>query len=210
MTYLKEVCVDTREQALRAQTQGADRIELCARLDLDGLTPDTGFIRFALDSLRIPVHVMIRPRGGDFVYTDEEIRQMREEIAYCKAQGVPGVVFGVLKPDHTLDIPTIAELTRLASPMKVVIHKAIDRTPDPVEALRSLLEIEGIHSVLTSGGAATALEGAEVLKKMLALAGDRIQVMVAGKVTRENLAQVDAQFHAREYHGRLLAGPLED
>ena len=210
MAYLKEVCVDTREQALRAQAQGADRIELCARLDLDGLTPDTGFIRFALDSLRIPVHVLIRPRGGDFVYTDEEIRQMRKEIDYCKAQGVPGVVFGVLRPDHTLDIPAIAQLTRLASPMKVVIHKAIDRTPDPVEALRSLLGIEGIHSVLTSGGAATALEGAEVLKKMLALASDRIQVMVAGKVTRENLAQVDAQLHAREYHGRLLAGPLED
>lgn len=210
MAYLKEVCVDTREQALRAQAQGADRIELCARLDLDGLTPDAGFIRFALDSLQIPVHVMIRPRGGDFVYTQEELRQMREEIAYCKAQGVPGVVFGVLKPDHTLDIPAIAELTRLASPMKVVVHKAIDRTPDPVEALQALLEIEGIHSVLTSGGAATALEGAEVLKKMLALAGDQIQVMVAGKVSVENLAQVHELFHAREYHGRLLVGPLED
>jgi copper homeostasis protein len=135
---------------------------------------------------------------------------MREEIAYCKAQGVPGVVFGVLKPDHTLDIPAIAELTRLASPMKVVVHKAIDRTPDPMEALQALLEIEGIHSVLTSGGAATALEGAEVLKKMLAIAGDRIQVMVAGKVSVENLAQVHELFHAREYHGRLLVGPLED
>ena len=209
MAYIKEVCVDTQGQALRAQAQGADRIELCARLDLDGLTPDAAFIRFALDSLRIPVHVMIRPRGGDFVYTEAELRQMREEIAYCKAQGVPGVVFGVLRPDHTLDIPAITELTRLAHPMKVVVHKAIDRTPDPVEALRALLEIGGIHSVLTSGGAATALEGAEVLQQMLAIAGDRIQVMVAGKVTRENLAQVDALFHAREYHGRLLAGPLE-
>lgn len=205
---LKEVCVDTRQQALNAQAQGAHRIELCAHLDQDGLTPDIPFIRFALENLHIPVHVMIRPRGGDFVYSEAELNQMKTSIEFCKQAGVPGVVFGALQPDHTLHIPVITTLTQLAKPMKVVIHKAIDYTPDPVAALAQLLEIEGIDSVLTSGGAATALEGQENLKKMLALAGDRLHIMVAGKVTQDNLGVIDELFHAREYHGKLLVGPV--
>lgn len=209
MAYLKEVCVDTREQALRAQAQGAQRIELCAQLELDGLTPDEEFIRFAQESLHIPTHVMIRPRGGDFVYTDSELQQMRDSIAHCKAVGIPGVVFGVLHPDNTLNIEVIAELTRLAKPMRVVIHKAIDRTPDPVVALQQLLKLDGIDSVLTSGGAPTALEGAETLKQMIALAGDRLHIMVAGKVTDQNLEQMDQLFHAREYHGKRLVGAID-
>ncbi|MFM8449012.1 MAG: copper homeostasis protein CutC [Haliscomenobacter sp.] len=205
---LKEVCVDTREQALNAEAQGAQRIELCAHLDLDGLTPDIPFIHFALEKLRIPIHVMIRPRGGDFVYSDTELDEMKASILFCKENDVPGVVFGILKPDDTLDIDAIAELTRLAKPMKVVIHKAIDRTPDPVAALAQLLDIEGIDSVLTSGGAPTALQGAENLKKMIALAGDRLHIMVAGKVTQDNIEAIDQMFHAREYHGKLLVGPV--
>lgn len=205
---LKEVCVDTRQQALNAQAQGAHRIELCAHLDQDGLTPDIPFIRFALENLHIPVHVMIRPRGGDFVYSEAELNQMKASIEFCKQAGVPGVVFGALQSDHTLHIPVITTLTQLAKPMKVVIHKAIDYTPDPVAALAQLLEIEGIDSVLTSGGATTALEGQENLKKMLALAGDRLHIMVAGKVTQDNLGVIDELFHAREYHGKLLVGPV--
>lgn len=208
MEYLLEACVDDEIQALNAQRQGANRIELCARLDLDGLTPDEEFIRFALKELHIPVHVMIRPRGGDFVYSEAELEAMRESIAFCKAAGAPGVVFGVLNSDNTLNMPAIEELAALARPMKVVIHKAIDRTPDPVAALEQLLQAGAADYVLTSGGAPTAKEGAAVLRRMVELGGGRITIIAAGKVTRENLDEMRTLLGAREFHGRLIVGPL--
>ncbi len=208
MDVLKEVCVDTPAQALRAQTQGAQRIELCARLDLDGLTPDPDFIRFALQNLNIPVHVMIRPRGGDFVYSPQEAQQMREAILLCKRLGAPGVVFGALRPDGSLDLPLIRELALLAKPMKVVIHKAIDQTPDPVQALEQLLDLGAVDKVLTSGGAPTAREGAPVLQEMLGMAAGQLEIIVAGKVTNENLENLHQVFGAREYHGRRIVGDV--
>ncbi|MBK7475375.1 MAG: copper homeostasis protein CutC [Haliscomenobacter sp.] len=208
MDLLKEVCVDTPEQALRAQAQGAQRIELCARLDLDGLTPDPDFIRFALTNLEIPVHVMIRPRGGDFVYSPEEVVQMREAILLCKRAGAPGVVFGALRPDGSLNLALILELALLAKPMNVVIHKAIDQTPDPVEALGQLLDLGVVDKVLTSGGAPTARDGAQTLQEMLNLAAGRLEIIVAGKVTNENLEDLHQVFGAREYHGRRIVGEV--
>lgn len=208
MDYLLEACVDDETQALRAQSQGAGRIELCARLDLDGLTPDPDFIRFALSSLRIPVHVMIRPRGGDFVYSPEELEVMRQEIAFCKSIGVLGVVFGVLRADRQLDLPMIAELAAFARPMKVVIHKAIDLTPDPVAAVKALRAAKAADYVLSSGGATTADQGAEVLRDMIDAGGDEVTVIAAGKITQANLQEMQEKIGAKEYHGRLIVGPL--
>lgn len=208
MQHLIEVCVDSEAQALRAQAQGAGRIELCARLDLDGLTPEPDFIRFALSKLHIPVHIMIRPRGGNFVYSSEELALMRKEILFCKHAGAPGVVFGVLRENGTLDLPVITGLTDLARPMKVVIHKAIDLTPDPVAAVTALRIARAADYVLSSGGAPTAKEGAEVLRRMIAAGGDSITVIAAGKITRDNLQEIQEAIGAKEYHGRLIAGPL--
>jgi copper homeostasis protein len=208
MDYMIEVCVDNETQALRAQAQGAGRIELCARLDLDGLTPDPDFIRFACADLRIPVHVMIRPRGGDFVYSPEELEVMRQEIVFCKNAGVPGVVFGVLREDRQLDLPVISELAALARPMKVVIHKAIDLTPDPVAAVMALRSAGAADYVLSSGGAPTAEQGADILRRMIVAGGEEVTVIAAGKITQDNLQEMQERIGAKEYHGRLIVGSL--
>lgn len=201
-----EVCVDNLEAALQAQANGATRIELCGRLDLDGITPDDDFIQAALSELGIPIHVMIRPRGGDFVYSTEEIAEMEKVIAYCKTQNVPGVVLGALRPDHQLDLENIAKLAKLAKPeMLVVVHKCIDYTPDPLAAFAQLLEHhEWIDYVLTSGGKPTAREGLPVLQQMVALSQGRIKVMAAGKITKENVEELAGAIGAPAYHGRLI------
>lgn len=201
-----EVCVDTLPAALEAQARGASRIELCGRLDLDGITPDEDFIQEALTQLAIPIHVMIRPRGGDFVYTPEELVQMEKAIAYCKVNGVPGIVLGALTPDSELDLDSILKLAALAKPeMLVVVHKCIDYTPDPLAAFAQLLPHHHlIDYVLTSGGKATAREGLAVLQQMLALGEGKIRVMAAGKITRDNLPALASELGAPAYHGRLI------
>lgn len=201
-----EVCVDNLEAALQAQANGATRIELCGCLDLDGITPDDDFIQAALQELNIPIHVMIRPRGGDFVYNTEEIAEMEKAIAYCKEQNVPGVVLGALTPDHQLDLETIVQLAKLAkSEMLVVVHKCIDYTPDPLAAFAQLLEHhQWIDYVLTSGGKPTAREGLSVLQQMVALSQGRIKVMAAGKITKENVEELAEVIGGPAYHGRLI------
>ena len=134
---------------------------------------------------------------------------MEEAILLCKRLGAPGVVFGALRPDGSLDLPLIRELALLAKPMNVVIHKAIDQTPDPVEALGQLLELGVVDKILTSGGAPTAREGADTLQQMLNLAADRLEIIVAGKVTNENLEDLHGLFGAREYHGRRIVGEVD-
>lgn len=201
-----EVCVDNLEAALQAQANGATRIELCGRLDLDGITPDDDFIQAALQELNIPIHVMIRPRGGDFVYSTEEVVEMEKAIAYCKAHKVPGVVLGALTPDHQLDRETIVKLAKLAKPeMLVVVHKCIDYTPDPLAAFAQLLEYhQWIDYVLTSGGKPSAREGLPVLQQMVALSQGRIKVMAAGKITKENVGELAEAIGAPAYHGKLI------
>lgn len=201
-----EVCVDTLEAALVAESHGATRIELCGRLDLDGLTPDEEFIQAALAQLHIPIHVMIRPRGGDFVYTTEEFAQMERDIEYCKSVGVPGVVLGALSADGQLDLEHILQLAAKAKPeMLVVVHKCIDYTPDTAAAFDQLLVHDHlIDYVLTSGGKPTAREGLEVLQNMVKKAQGRIKVMAAGKITKDNLADLSSKIGAPAYHGRLI------
>ena len=192
------------DQAIRAQELGADRIELCDRLDLDGITPSDETIDRVLESVQIPVKVMIRPRGGDFVYNSREVEMMIEKIQYCKAKKVPGVVFGVLDEKGGLDLESISLLAKEAAPMEVTIHKAIDLTIDPVEAVRELRSLNNIDSILTSGKAPTADEGKEVIKAMIEAAEDRLEVIVAGRVKHNNLEDLHKKIHAREYHGRNI------
>lgn len=201
-----EVCVDTLEAALVAEANGATRIELCGRLDLDGTTPDEAFIQAALTQLQIPIHVMIRPRGGDFVYSAAEFAEMEQAIDRCKALGVPGVVLGALTEAGTLDLKPILALAARAKPeMLVVVHKCIDFTPDPAAAFDQLLEHDDlIDYVLTSGGKPTAKEGLPVLQYMIEQGRDRIKVMAAGKITKDNLAELSAALGAPAYHGRLI------
>lgn len=206
--YIKEACVENLDEAIRAEQLGADRIELCANLDLGGTTPSFELIHKAKAKLSIPIRVMIRPRGGDFCYSNSEIEGMHSQIETCKKLQVEAVVFGISNPDKTLDIKTIKKLTQKAYPLKVVIHKAIDETPDIVQACKNLISTEQITTILTSGGKETAEEGLQILKSLIDLAGDKIEIMPAGKVTTNNIEQLHDCLNARAYHGKLIVGKL--
>ena len=206
--FIKEACVGNLQESLRAEEKGADRLELCANLDVGGTTPSEELILQAKQQVTIPLRIMIRPRGGDFVYSEAELEEMRTSIKFCKKAGVEAVVFGILKPDNSLNIEEMAEFARLAAPLKVVIHKAIDLTPDPVAAMESLKAIDEVATVLTSGGKATAFEGRENLKKMLEIGGRKIEIMPGGKVSDTNVEELHHILNARAYHGKLIVGDL--
>jgi copper homeostasis protein len=147
--------------------------------------------------------VMIRPRGGDFCYTNDEFEIMREDIRICRELGAAGVVFGLLNHDHSIDIERTSELVNLAHPLMVTFHKAIDSAKDILQSVEQLKTI-GVDRILSSGGQTTAIEGCEILCKMIEIAGDQLKIIVAGKVTWENFDEVTRLIPAREYHGRKL------
>lgn len=202
-----EVVVDSVESALAAQTGGAARVELCSGLLEGGVTPSAGLIEAVRKAVSIGVQVMIRPRGGDFVYSDVEFAIMRRDIEIAKSLGADGVVFGILTPDGAVDAPRTAELIALARPLNVTFHRAFDMVADASGALETLIAL-GADRILTSGLEQTTLEGAETIAALVAQAGDRIIVMPGGGVTPRNIGRIAAITHAKEYHlsGR---GPVE-
>lgn len=210
MNYIKEACVETLKQAIRAEKAGADRIELCANLDIGGITPSFELIREVKERVSIPIRIMIRPRGGDFIYSQEEIRMMKMQIEYCKTQSIEGVVFGVLKRDNTLDVKTISELAKVAFPIKVTIHKAIDETPNIMQALEQLLMIDSVTTILTSGGKTTAEEGKKTLRGMIELAQEKLEIMPAGSITTANVARLHEFVNAKAYHGKRIVCDFYD
>ena len=199
-----EACVETLDDALLAERRGAHRIELCASLDQDGLTPAPDLIRRCVDQLSIPVMVMIRPRGGSFVYTDSEIVQMEGEIEFCKRAGVAGVVFGLLTADGDIAVEPTERLLRVARPLDVTFHKAIDHSSDVLGSFQIINRLDGITRVLTSGGSGTAWDGRDVLKSMHDLPDRRIQIVAAGSLTPKNRAQLAAYTGIRELHGKRI------
>jgi len=207
--YIKEACVETLEQAVKAEEKGADRIEICSCLSLDGLTPKSELIEAVLNAVSIPVRVMIRPRSGDFCYSKDELTKMTNSIEFCKKLGVEGVVFGVLNKNKSLNIEALNLLIKVAKPLKVVIHKAIDEVYDLEASLQELLKLKGVDTVLTSGGKSTAFDGAENLLKMMKVTGSELEIMPAGKITQLNLTELDLLLSAKAYHGKLIVGELK-
>lgn len=205
---IREACVETLEQALAAEKKGADRIELCGRLDLGGITPEYDLIRSCLQKLNIPIKVMIRPRGGNFVYTDGEYQSMVKDIEACKKLGVEEYVFGILKTDNTIDINRMISLSANVDDAPITFHKAIDELIDFKFAIEQLKTIPQVKHILTSGLAPTAMEGSEQLIQMIKIAEPEIQIVAAGKVTNENIDKLHSIVNAQEYHGRLIVGKL--
>ena len=156
---VKEACVERLDEAILAEKNGANRIELCSRLDLDGLTPHRNMIRDVINSVEIPVKVMIRPRGGNFVYHDQELDVIKDDILYCKRVNVSGIVFGVLKEDKTVDLIVTKLLSDIASGLEITFHKAIDEVSSIFTELDRLKSIQAVTNILTSGGADSAMEG---------------------------------------------------
>ncbi len=205
---LKEACVESLQEALLAQQRGANRIELCADLGIGGITPSYALIESAKKLLNIPVMVMIRPRGGNFVYTRYEIKSMLQSIDICKNIGVEGIVTGILTEAGDIDNILNRRLTERSYPLEVTFHKAIDATPDLVRSTEMIKQIKGFTRILTSGGAATAMEGAEKINEMIRAAGDKIRIIAAGKVTNENLGVIKRMINTDEFHGRKIVGVL--
>jgi copper homeostasis protein len=194
-----EICVGDLRSALEAGAGGADRVELCDHLEVGGTTPSAGTISEACRRLSIPVHVLIRPRAGDFTPDEPERAAMRHDVETARRLGASGVVFGMLNHDGTIDREEAARLIDAARPMSAAFHKAFDQTRDLDEALETLIAL-GVDRVLTSGGMPTAEEGADALARLINQAGDRIGVIVAGRLTVENLDAIIIRTGASEVH----------
>ncbi|MBE0593925.1 MAG: copper homeostasis protein CutC [Gemmatimonadales bacterium] len=196
---LVEACVESVESAVAAAEGGADRIELCDALVEGGTTPSAGSIRLARARLGIGICVMIRPRGGDFLYTDLEFEVMRDDVAVAKRLGADGVVLGLLLPDGTIDRARTARLVEDALPLPVTFHRAFDVSRDPLESLETLIDL-GVHRVLTSGQRASAMESLDLISHLVDTAGNRITILAGGGITADNAARIVAATGVSEIH----------
>jgi copper homeostasis protein len=203
-----EACVENLSEALIAQERGADRVELCENLAVGGTTPSYGTIVTCKKHLSIPVIVMIRPRGGDFVYSSPEVDSMLEDIRICQKAGADGIATGVLTSSGDIDLHILRRLVGEAGSMQVTFHKAIDETRN-IETEILKLKDSGIQRVLTSGGEPTALDGSRMLNKLIHLTAGSLVILTAGKVTSENLDMLSRLIPSTEFHGRKIVGDLK-
>lgn len=203
-----EICALNIQSALAAEAAGAHRIELCSALDVGGLTPSPGLIRAAVKSLNIPVNVLIRPREGDFCYTDLELQVMLDDIRFCRECGANGVVVGALDARGHLDIPKLEAMRDAAGDMEIVHHRAFDFSANPTEALEQLIAL-GYQRVLSSGQSDSAYEGRFLLQKLVQQANGRISVMPGAGIEAHNIRAVVDVSGASEFHftGKIKVDP---
>jgi len=198
-----EICVDSCDGVRAARDAGADRVELCANLLEGGTTPSLGAIRKARTISGIGLHVIIRPRGGDFFYSADECEEMETDILAAKEQGADGVVFGLLLPDGRIDAERCRRLIEAARPMVVTFHRAFDMAADPFAALEDLIAL-GVERLLTSGQEESVLEGLSLITSLNQQAGDRIIVMPGGGITPRNIERIVRESGVREIHFAAL------
>ena len=198
-----EICVDSVPGVRAAKATGADRVELCADLLEGGVTPSRGMIRQARAITGIGLSVMIRPRGGDFLFDDDEFTIMRSDIETAKAEGADGVVIGLLTAAGEVDMARTREMISLARPLSITFHRAFDMTPEPFRALDMLIEL-GVDRVLTSGQEASVLEGLPLIVELIKRAGNRIVVMPGGGITQRNVDRIVAAAKPHEIHFAAL------
>ena len=197
---LVEVCANSLESALNAEKSGADRVELCSELGVGGVTPSYGLIKQVKNQLSIPVHVLIRPRSGDFDYSDYEFQIMKEDILMCKELGCEGVVSGILKDEHHLDVARTSALKEVAKDINFTFHRAFDWVAHPFEVLEELKDMQ-VQYILTSGQQLTALKGIALLKSLKQKAG-KLVILPGGGVNEENaIAFKEAGFGAIHFSG---------
>lgn len=204
---LKEACVGSFKEALSAVSKGAHRLELCDNLQEGGTTPSYGTIALAQEKLQTPLLVMIRPRGGNFVYTPDEIEIMLRDIKTCKNLGVYGVVFGALTADNTLEMATMKTLVAASKPMKITCHMAFDELDDPLAGLDHLIEL-GIDRVLTKGCKTNATDGINTLKQLVVHASGRIIIVAGGGISADNYQMIADETGVSEVHGTKIVGVL--
>ena len=203
-----EACVETLEEAIIAEKKGANRLELCSRLDLGGLTPNFNLTKKVVEKILIPIKVMIRERDGNFIYSENEILAMQSQIEIFKSIGVLEVVFGTLNINNKVDIQVTTRLAKHAFPMNVTFHKAIDQTSNILSELQNIKSIPEVSSVLTSGGKINAESGYKIIKEMIHIADNKINIIAAGSITNKNLEYLHKKIGAVDYHGIKIVGGL--
>lgn len=203
MNYVLEACVDSVESALAAQAGGATRFELCSNLIIGGTTPDPFLFSRVQERCTLPIHVLIRPRFGDFLYTDEEVLLMEQQVAWFAAHGARAVVIGMLTPDGALDADGMARLiaaARAESPdIRVTLHRAFDVCSDPFAALDTAKAL-GVHTILTSGQAASCIQGAPLLAELVRRAGDDVEILIGAGVSAPVIADLLPVTGAHAFH----------
>lgn len=200
MKKIIEICLESVESVVAAQKGGADRVELCSDLFEGGLTPTLGTFTVARKlASTIKINVMIRPRGGDFCYSDEEFEVMKEDLISLKNAGADGIVFGILTPEGDIDEERTRALVALASPLPVTFHRAFDMSKDAFKSLETLIDL-GVKRILTSGLEPTVMEGLPLLTELVKKADDRIIIMPGCGISERNFKYLDEKINAKEYH----------
>jgi len=197
-----EVCAESYESAVNAELGGADRIELCKDLHLDGLTPDFEIVKKTINTLKIPVFILIRPREGDFVYSKQEFELMKADIVKFKEMGCKGIVSGVLNEDETIDLERTKELVELSRPLEFTFHRAFDKIINPIEGMKQLANI-GANRILTSGQKDTAIEGIQLIKKLKHTSKGRIKIMAGSGIKSQNISMFQ-NIGINEIHGSSI------
>ena len=201
-----EICSSGLDAIAAAGYSGVSRIELCSSLETGGLTPPLSLMEKVCSGVTIPVHVMIRPRSGDFLYSGEEFNLMMTDVRHARKAGASGVVFGILKSDGTIDRERCLELKALAEPMKITFHRAFDMTAEPFFALEEIIAI-GCETLLTSGQHQTAEDGLELIRELVKRAASRIQIMAGSGVNSSNVALLyEAGVRAFHFSARKSSG----
>ena len=199
---LLEITVESLEAAAAAERGGADRLELCSDLSAGGLTPDLELLRRVREQIRIPIFVMIRPRAGDFAYSQTEFARMREESSAAKSAGASGIVLGLLTKGGRVDVERTTELVGMAKPLPVTFHRAFDECPNQPEALEHVVK-SGAQRILTSGGEKTAMQGVTQLAVLVKAAGEWLTIIPGAGITAQNVAELARQTGASEFHAGL-------
>lgn len=189
------------DSAVAAEEGGASRVELCANLNEGGTTPSTGMIELVRGKISIGLHVMIRPRAGDFCYSDLEFEVMKRDIQIARDLGADGVVFGVLNPDRTVDLARTKELVQLARPMGVTFHRAFDESADPFASLEQIISL-GIDRILTSGGRQSAFDGMARIRDLVEKSNGRITIIAGSGITTQNVRTIISQTGVKDIHVR--------
>ena len=203
-----EACLETPEEGHSAFLNGAHRVELCRNLESGGLSPSRETVRRCLEICELPLKVMVRPRPGNFVYSEKELTCMETEIDSLNQLPITGIVLGVLHDDRSINLEAVQRLSERADPLPVTFHKAIDETRDPLQEMKKLSRIQNIQSILSSGGAQNAETGAKILKTMQQEFQSRFLMIAAGSITSENLHSLHHKIEFSEYHGRKIVGDL--
>lgn len=193
-----EICANSYQSTLNAQNAGADRIELCSELSVGGITPSYGLLKKVAEGITIPVNVLIRPRSGDFCYTDNEFELMKENVKICKELGFNGIVSGVLHKDNSIDIERTKELIELSKPLSFTFHRAFDCVTNPKESLQILIDLR-VDRILTSGLKEKAINGIDLLAKLQEIAQEKLTILAGSGINSEN-AKLFKKVGLREIH----------